>query len=122
MLRQLEHIGVMVKDMDRSVHFYTEVLGLQLRERRTFRTLELAFLEIGDTEIELIAGEAGYIEKDAIINHIAFTVDNLEEAVTHLKTHGADVDVSDPIELWDGKRCLFFRGPDGEKLEFFEHG
>ncbi|WP_127143915.1 VOC family protein [Pelagibacterium montanilacus] len=118
-LKKIEHVGVMVSDMNRSIDFYTRVLGLSLRERRPFRTLELAFLTIGEAEIELIAGE-DHLQGDAQVNHIAFSVSSLEDAVAAVRQEEPDVPFTDAIELWPGARCLFFRGPDGERLEFVE--
>ena len=118
-LRKFEHIGVMVSDMDRSIEFYTRILGLELRDRRPFRDLELAFLALGGVDIELIAGEA-HDKGDAQVNHIAFSVKRLEDAISDVKRAAPDIEFTDIIELWPGARCVFFRGPDAERLEFVE--
>jgi lactoylglutathione lyase len=120
MIDQLEHIGVMVEDMDRSVRFYTEVLGLSLVERRHFNTVELAFIKVGETELELVAGSRGYAREDAVVNHIAFRVHDLDAAMTRLREEGVAFMTPEPVPVWEGMRVIFFRGPDGEKLELFE--
>jgi len=118
--QRMEHIGIMVDDLDRSIAFYTGILGLTLRDRRRFGDFELAFLRLGEGEIELVAGEPDHIHADAQVNHLAFTVPDLDAAVTELKALDPTLEFGAPIELWDGLRCLFFRGPDGERLELFE--
>lgn len=121
-IERIEHIGIMVRDMDRSIEFYRDVLGLALRERRSFHAVELAFLhaENDSAEIELIAGEDAYRPGDGTVNHLAFTVTDLEPLIARLQAHSVPIDGDGPIDIWDGMRVLFFRGPDGEKLELFE--
>lgn len=122
MLNKLEHAGIMVADMDRAIRFYTQTLGLPLRERRTFGTVDLAFLSVGDTEIELICGDADYVNRDGLVHHLAFTVTDLDSVIDTLRQRGVTFDTPEPTEVWNGYRIIFFRGPDGEKLELFERG
>src|SRR5690606_5917428 len=104
---------------ERSIAFYRDVLSLQLIERKEVRHLRLAFLKIGDTELELIEGAQGYEEADGIVNHLAFSVANADEALERLRAHDVELIDQAPREIWDGCRIAFFRGPDGEKLELF---
>jgi len=118
---KFEHIGIMVADMEASIKFYTEVMGLTLTDRQPRDNgVELVFLTLGDWELELIGGVSGYLEGDAQLNHLAFTVENLEAAKKHVQSHVPDVEFTPDLQLWDGLRCSFFRGPNGEKLELFE--
>ncbi len=120
MLLKSEHIGIVVKDIERSIQFYRDVLSLPLIERIEVRNLRLAFFKIGDTELELIEGAQGYQEADGIVNHLAFSVANVDEVLSHLRAHGVELIDEEPREIWEGCRIAFFRGPDGEKLELFE--
>lgn len=122
MIRKLEHVGVMVKDLDRSIRFYTEIMGMKLvgRERLNEST-ELAFLEFPGSEdvlIELVARDNSLSE--GIVNHIAFTVHNIEAEVERLKKAGVRMLDEKPRTILDGIKIAFFLGPDGEKLELFE--
>lgn len=118
---KFEHIGIMVTDMEKSIKFYTEIMGLTLKERQPRDNgVELVFLTLGDWELELVSGASGYLDGDAQFNHLAFTVDNLEATKAHIKAHVPDVEFTPDLQLWDGLRCSFFRGPSGEKLELFE--
>lgn len=120
MLQKLEHIGVMVADMDRSIAFYVEVLGLTLRDRRILGdTVELAFVGLGGAELELVAGAPAELSGDAQVNHIAFAVDSLPEAMEAIRHIDPSITFTEPMTLWDGKGCVFFRGPDNERLELF---
>jgi lactoylglutathione lyase len=123
MLRKAEHIGIMVTDMDRSIDFYTRVLGLRLRKRvRMSDVTELAFLPIGDTgtEVELICKQGATHPRDGVVNHLCFMVDDVAAVLAHLRQHNVELLNDEPIVAENlGGRIAFFRGPDGEKLELF---
>lgn len=125
MISKLEHIGVMVKDMDVSVAFYTEVLGLRLVERvRVDEKLELGLLSLPGSEnvqIELISRGHDGIPAAGKVDHIAFTVTNIDAEVEKLRARGVRLIDEQPRELPAlNARIAFFYGPDGEKLEFFQ--
>ena len=56
MVNKLDHIGIAVKDLEESVKFYEEVLGLKLQGIETVeeQKVKVAFLPLGDTELELL--------------------------------------------------------------------
>ena len=83
----IEHIGIAVKNLDESIRFYEEVLGLQCYniEEVKDQKVRTAFFQVGDTKIELLestdeeAPISKYIEKKGEgIHHIAFAVENIE--------------------------------------------
>jgi lactoylglutathione lyase len=122
MITGIEHTGIMVSSMDRSISFYTEVLGLTLLDRfdHTSVPVELAFLGIdGKTLVELIAGYSGEVTNEGRVHHLAFSVTNIEEKFTYLKDKGVILKDKEITELPNG-RYFFFYGPDEESLEFFE--
>ncbi len=122
MLRKIEHVGIQVRDLDRSLKFYTDVLGLTLRRRvRLNDTTELAFLPLGDSEIELICKSTEYtFAKEGIVHHLTFRVDDVAAALEHLRNNGVQLIHEQPLFLENlGTRIAFFWGPDGEKLELF---
>jgi len=123
MLRKVEHIGIQVRNLDRSIKFYTEVLGLPLRKRlRLNETTELAFLSLGDSEIELICKSTEYtFAKEGIVNHLAFRVDDIAGMLERLRKHGVELVHEQPLFVEkQGTRIAFFWGPDGEKLELLQ--
>ncbi len=125
MLRKIEHVGIQVRDLDRSIKFYTEILGLSLRKRvRMNETTELAFLPLGESEIELICKTTEYtFAKEGIVNHLTFTVDDVAGILDHLRKHKVELIHEQPLFLEKlGVRIAFFWGPDGEKLELFDPG
>ena len=85
MIQKLEHIGIMANDMDESIRFYTEVLGLQLVKRAPLNeTVELAFLSFPGQEsvqVELIGRDTSSTPYEGLVNHLAFTVPDLQAAM-----------------------------------------
>lgn len=96
-LMKVDHIGIAVKNLDETLKFYTEVLGLQLHGTEVVeeQKVKVAFLPVGDTEVELLESTsddgpiAKFIEKNGEgIQHIAFKVDNIEAAIEEMKAKG----------------------------------
>jgi len=124
MIHKLEHIGVMVKDMDASIRFYTEVLGLKLVKRdRLADGVELSFLSFpgsDNIEIELIGRGHDGLPDNGLVHHIAFTVSDIQAEIDRLKSLGVKLMDETPRTILKGDRIAFFFGPDGERLEFFQ--
>jgi lactoylglutathione lyase len=121
---KMEHVGIKVKDMDESLAFYQNILGLELRNREWLTdSVELAFLYFPDqpsVEIELVYG-GGYVENEGIVNHLAFTVENIEAELLRLKQAGIQLVDEEPRSILnDTVKIAFFQGPNGEKLELVE--
>ena len=94
---KLDHIGIAVKNLDEALKVYTEVLGLDLAGTEVVeeQKVKVAFLPVGDTEVELLESTsddgpiAKFIEKNGEgIQHLAFRVDNIEEAIATMKEKG----------------------------------
>lgn len=97
MICKIDHIGIAVKSIDKALEFYNKQMGLNCEGTEYIKTQEVrvAFLPIGDSEIELLepTGEKSavtrFIEKRGEgIHHIAFRVSNIEEEIERLKGLG----------------------------------
>jgi lactoylglutathione lyase len=120
---KMEHVGIMVNDMDESLAFYQNILGLELRNREWLNdTIELAFLffpEQPSVEVELVYG--GPVENEGIVNHLAFTVESIEAELVRFKEAGVKLIDEEPRSILNGTvKIAFFQGPNGEKLELVE--
>jgi len=124
-VRKMDHVGVMVSDLDASLLFYQKVVGLELKDQFTIangaRTLAfLGFNGSDETELELVYGGNPDLPAEGKVNHVAFLVDDIEEEFNRLKGLNV-VFISDEIvTLPNGYRNFFVEGPDGEKVEFFQ--
>lgn len=93
----IEHIGIAVKNLDETIRYYEEVLGLKCYniEEVKDQKVKTAFFKVGDTKIELLEstdpdGPIGkFIEKKGEgIHHLAFAVNNIEETLKNAEEKG----------------------------------
>ena len=123
---KLLHTSITVKDMDESIRFYTEKLGMSLLSRREIRenNAEIAFLAMEGTEhrIELTwwRGKTDYSDGDQL-DHIAFGVEDLISFVNRMKAEGVEI-VKEPYTLGSGSsQIAFIKDPNGIWIELIEH-
>ena len=117
----LAHIGIFVRDMDKSIDFYKRLGFTPDAEEKP--SIRLAFMSAGTCLIELV--EKNDIPKrDAgVVDHIAMEVDDIHAAIANAIAQGINIDPAGISEmpLLGGIKNVFFEGPDGERLEFFEY-
>ncbi|MGN7471122.1 VOC family protein [Brevibacillus sp. SAFN-007a] len=124
-IKKIEHVGLMVKDLEASIAFYTNVIGMELKGTlvHSNQIITLAFLGFPgstETELELIHGYNDALPEEGKVHHLAFAVDHLEAEIERLKQLGVSFIDEAITTLPNGSRYMFFRGPDGEWLELFE--
>ncbi|MFE4200008.1 methylmalonyl-CoA epimerase [Aneurinibacillus aneurinilyticus] len=116
---KIEHIGIAVKNLDESVKFYTKMLGLKLLGFETVESeqVRVAFLEIGETHIELLeptsedSAIAKFIAKKGEgIHHIALKVDDQKERLNKLKEAGVRL-ISEEPKLGAHQNMVAFLHP-----------
>ncbi len=121
---RLLHTMLRVGDLDRSIAFYTDLLGMQLLRRRDFPQgrFTLAFLGYGPeaehTVLELTHnwGTASY-ELGSAYGHIAIGVDDVHATCAQIKAKGGKV-VREPGPMLHGSTVLaFVEDPDGYRIE-----
>ncbi|MDR1190811.1 MAG: VOC family protein [Verrucomicrobiales bacterium] len=125
MITKLLHTRYRVSDLDQSVAFYREVLGLQeVRRQVSPRGSTLVFFKAagGDEEIELCHYPAsGPVRVQADLTHLAFAVDSVAEFARHAAALGYPLS-DGPTATADGGVIAFVDGPDGYEFELIEKG
>ncbi|WP_206830767.1 VOC family protein [Alicyclobacillus fructus] len=121
---KLEHTGIMVSNLERSIAFYTKILGMELVGTLEHNTpgIRLAFLSYPgqSAQIELIEGYASQLPDEGQVHHVAITVDDIEAEAARLRDQGVRFLDETVTTLRNGARYIFFAGPDGERLELFQ--
>ena len=124
---RLLHTMLRVRDLDRSLHFYCELLGMKLLRRKDYPggAFTLAFVGYGDEAetavIELTHnwGTQDY-ELGTAFGHLALGVDHIRELCDSLRAQGVKV-VREPGPMQHGTTVIaFLEDPDGYKIELIE--
>ncbi|MEH7473422.1 VOC family protein [Priestia megaterium] len=125
MITKMEHTAIMVASMEDSIRYYSDLFGFKVRLQGSSETKEMAFLyleEQPNMEIELIRdiNPVGEYNKSGVVNHLAFTVENINEAISYYKEKGIEFLSSEPQPTLEGGRMILFHGPNDELLQLVE--
>ncbi len=122
---KLLHTRYRVNDLERTVKFYREILGLaEIRRHKSPRGSELVFLKAAGSEeqieITYFPG-SGPVQVQPDLTHLAFEVDSLAEFGKHLAEHG--LKFSDgPTTTSSGTIFAFIDAPEGYEIELIQKG
>jgi catechol 2,3-dioxygenase-like lactoylglutathione lyase family enzyme len=133
MIKAIDHIGIMVNDLQKSIEFYTDVLGFSISNKIEMAELSAVFVEKDGSKIELMKYMGKKIPKHSevakikvgkssipINDHITFSVDDIEATTTELKGKGVLFNL-EPIQLEGGMKLATFKDPEGMLIELVEH-
>lgn len=125
-LNKVHHIAIICSDYKVSKQFYTDVLGFKIinevyRAERLSYKLDLALNN--EYIIELFSfpdtPERPSTPEARGLRHLAFEVENIDEATTWLVSNGVEVEAI-RVDEHTNKRFTFFADPDGLPLELYE--
>jgi len=102
MFKRIDHVEIVTDRLDRTVEFYTDVLGFTVRARDRIEQsglgtpIDLVYLELGGTTVELISYDGATVDPAPQSEHlgyrmIALEVDDMQETTDYLKTKGVDI-------------------------------
>lgn len=131
MVKKIDHLGVAVKSLDAAVEFYKS-LGLQVThtEEVPSQKVKVAFIKIGDTNIELLEPTspdspiAKYLEKNREgIHHVSYIVDDIQKTLDGLKAAGVPLINETPVEGAHNMLVAFIhpKGTNGVLTEISQH-
>ncbi|MFN3488258.1 MAG: VOC family protein [Emticicia sp.] len=125
-INKVHHIAIIASDYQKSKHFYTEILGLQIirevyREARDSYKLDLAIGENYVIELFSFPNPPARPSRPEScgLRHLAFEVENVAEAKQNLEAKGIEVE-DIRIDEFTGKKFTFFADPDDLPIEFYE--
>ena len=135
MIKAIECIVIMVNDIQKSVDFYTDVLGFSISNKIEMAEMGLSavFVEKDGSRIGLMNYKGKKIPKRSDIDkiklgessipindHLTFSVDDIEDTTTELKGKGVVFDL-EPIQVEGGIKVAMFKDPEGVQIELVEH-
>ena len=115
-IKQINHVAVVVTDMEKSLSFWRDALGIELHELRDVpaEMSQVAFLPLAGSEIELVrptsddSGIAKYLAKRGPgMHHICLEVDDIDGMLAQLKTKAVRLINEEARTATDGKRYAF---------------
>jgi methylmalonyl-CoA epimerase len=130
---KLDHVGVVVTDLDDTIALYTTVFGMRVTHRAGNEQLGIvaAFLEMGGAELELIAPTRGdsmvskfLADRGPGLHHLAYAVPDIREALADAKSQGLELIDDEPRIGLHGVPIAFIhpKSVGGVLTEFVEHG
>jgi lactoylglutathione lyase len=123
MIKKLLHTRMRVNDLERTVKFYEEALGLKVSRRHTSpRGAQLAFLSVpnSEEEIELCQlANSPSVQVQPDLMHLAFEVENLEQFAAELKAKGFLLS-DGPTQAGSGSVIAFIDAPEGYEVELIQ--
>lgn len=125
-IKKIHHVAIICSDYEASKYFYTKVMGFAIlaenyREERLSYKLDLAVNDTYAIELFSFPDPPERISQPEAsgLRHLAFEIDNIEEAILWLKSNGV---TCEPVRTdeFTGKKFTFFSDPDNLPLEFYE--
>ena len=120
-----DHVAMKAKDFEKSVAFYTKVLGLKEATRWGDEQNKAIMLDIGNKcFLEIFSGGTGEMPEGSLL-HIALCTDDCDAATERVRAAGAKITMEPETLEVKGTppftvRISFFKGPDGEVVEFMQ--
>lgn len=142
MIKSFHHTAISVLDLDRSIRFYCELIGMKLEWRIDHRKSEalekVVDLQNVDVSYAMLSGWGGRLELfqyhsppgqsypidkpvcDRGITHFGFQVDEIDQLYERLLSHGVRFNTP-PLAIRPGVKATYFHDPDGITVEFVEY-
>jgi methylmalonyl-CoA/ethylmalonyl-CoA epimerase len=128
---KVDHIGIVVRDIEAALKVYQAALGLPLRETQELadQQVRVAFLPVGESNIELVqptsddSGVAKYLAKRGEgIHHICIKVEEIEATLARLEAHDVELIDREPRQGAHGRIAFVHpKGAHGVLIELIEY-
>ena len=131
MINRINHVAIVVEDLDAALRFWRDALGLPLSktEENPGENVDIAFLPLGESEIELLqptdpdSGSGKYLAKKGQgMHHLCGEVDDIQAVIARLVGHGVEMINEAPRVREEGTRYAFVhpKSAGGVLVELYE--
>ena len=119
-MTKLDHIGVYISDLEKSIKFYEELFDFKVVDRFGSGEAKIATLDIGGGLLELVQ-RPGSPGTPPVGNwsHLALHEPEFDERIAMLESKGIEKRL---VTQANGNRLCFFNDPDGHTIEIMENG
>ena len=123
-VKGIDHVSINVKDIKAAIEFYGQVLGFRQLQTVPFEGFSLVYFQLpGGGRLELFDyggknPKSGREESEAGLRHLAFEVDDVDAAESHLRSRGVTITMAATDLPTLGSRAILFLDPNGVTLEF----
>ena len=129
-IKKINHVAIVVSDIEEALKFWRDTMGIELQhvEDVPSQKSKVAFLPVGDTEVELVqpttedSGVAKYLaEKGGGMHHLCFEVEDCAAAMQELKAKGVRL-LSEEPNVLPGRKMVFVhpKSTGGVLVELYE--
>lgn len=129
-VNKINHVAIVVADIDQALSFWQDALGLELHHMEDVPSQKsmVAFLPCGDSEVELVkptsddSGLAKFLaERGGGMHHLCFEVDDITAKLAEMKAKGVRLINETPLEL-PGRKMAFIhpKSTGGVLVELYE--
>lgn len=117
---RIHHFGVKVRDVEKALHFYKEILGLDLQEVVDLGGNQFYFVGDGSVSFEIEQSfQPGDHSFDSGFSHLALQVENLQEYCQQLKQKSVRFQL-EPSQFRADRKIAFIEDPEGNAIQLIE--
>ncbi len=112
----IDHVNMKVKDLEKSVEFYKNLFGFEIKQEENSNKLDAPSKIIGNDTIKLCLYEIPEMSPEGGIAHFGFNVTNFNEIIQKCKELEVEVLYGGPVE-WEKSKSVYIKDPSGYEIE-----
>jgi len=115
----IDHVNMKVKDLEKSVEFYKNLFGFEIKQEENPNKIDAPSKIIGNDSIKLCMYEVPDMSPEGGIAHFGFNIANFNEVITRCKDLGVEVLYGGIVD-WDKSKSVYIVDPSGYEIELGE--
>ena len=115
----IDHVNMKVKDLEKSVEFYKNLFGFEIKQEENPNKIDATSKIIGNDSIKLCMYEIPDMSPEGGIAHFGFNIANFDEVITRCKELGVEVLYGGIVD-WDKSKSVYIVDPSGYEIELGE--
>ena len=117
--RSIDHINMKVKNLEKSIEFYKNLFGFEIKQEENPNKIDAPSKIIGNQSIKLCLYEVPNMKPEGGINHFGFNITNFEDVIKNCQEQNVEI-LYEGLINWEKSRSLYIKDPSGYELELGE--